>query len=800
VVDTVWLVARGRLRARRAAVVCVLVLVGLVGGLVLATAAGARRTSSSLERFRRWSEAADLELTVGTPTPEQLRTFERVRGVAEVAPLSSFDITLDRIGFIPLAAAMDDRFGREVDRARVVAGRLADPASPDELNIGEGLAQLLHLHAGDRLGARAYSAAQIEAAGTNGDPGAPDGPRLSFRVVGIVRRPLDLGDRGAAGGVVVLTPAFHRKYRDVVGSFSGTILRVRALDAADVPRLTSEARRIFGADPRFGSAPLAIESKGAADTSSVLADALWVFAAVVAAAGIVALAIMVGREVSLWSRENATLVAMGLTRAQLIRSDGPFALLVGLGGALLAVALAVAASPVFPIGVARRADPDVGVHVDGVVLGLGVVAIIVVVGITVLVAAVRATRRAAVDVESGSMRVSRVGAVATDAGLPPSATVGIRAAFEAGRGGRAIPLRSAVFGAVGSIAGIVAVAVFAAGVGTLASTPSRYGWDWTIGAADQTNGPRCGGGADDAAVARVRGASAVSGLCTEQISVENHPSDGWSFTPLRGTIDPTVIAGRAPRRNDEVMLGAATFSALGKHIGDRVVVNGPHGDVRYRIVGQTVFPRMSATSNFQQPMDDGLLFTPTGLARVFTEQGSFYRFELVRVAPGTAPSTVEHRVDAVRGLAGAGGPLVPVEIDRLRQIGWLPVWLAVVLGLLALVAVGHALVTTVRRRRHDLGILKTIGFERRQLRRSVLWQASTLTLVGLVVGVPVGLAVGVVVWQRVAQSLGIATTPTVPTLAILVLVPVALLVVNVIAYFPAHAAARTRAAVALRAE
>jgi len=521
---------------------------------------------------------------------------------------------------------------------------------------------------------------------------------------------------------------------------------------------------------------------------------------VVALAGIVAVAIVVGREVSLANRDDATLAAMGLTRGQLVRSDGPLALIVGLGGALLAVALAVALSPLFPIGVARRADPGVGFHLDGFVLALGAVAVFAVVAVSVLVGSVRATRRATAGAQPASRRVSRLGTLATDAGLPPSASVGIRTALEAGQGGRAIPVRSALMGAVGGVVGIVALAVFSAGVGTLASTPSRYGWEWTIGAPDNTNGVSCGGGADDAALADVRGASAVSGLCTGQIVLDDHPNDGWSFTSLRGKIAPQVVAGRAPRADGEVMLGAATLTTLHKHIGDVVVANGPQGDVRYRIVGRAVFPRLSATSDFQQPIDDGAVFTPTGFARVFNDQGTFYRFALLRVAPGTAVTAVEQRVDALPGMGRASGPLVPVEVDRLRKIGWLPVALGFVLGALALIAVGHALVTTVRRRRHELGIFKTIGFDRRQVRSTVAWQASTLAAVGLAVGVPVGLVVGVVVWRRVAESMGIVTTATLPPIAIAVLVPVALLLVNAIAFYPARAAARTRAAVALRTE
>ena len=50
---------------------------------------------------------------------------------------------------------------------------------------------------------------------------------MHLRVVGIVRRPLDLGDRGASGGVLILMPAFNRAYGNRIGSWSGAVLRVR---------------------------------------------------------------------------------------------------------------------------------------------------------------------------------------------------------------------------------------------------------------------------------------------------------------------------------------------------------------------------------------------------------------------------------------------------------------------------------------------------------------------------------------------------------------------------------------------
>ena len=135
----------------------------------------------------------------------------------------------------------------------------------------------------------------------------------------------------------------------------------------------------------------------------------------------------------------------------------------------------------------------------------------------------------------------------------------------------------------------------------------------------------------------------------------------------------------------------------------------------------------------------------------------------------------------------------------MQQIRWFPAALAALLGGLALVAVGHALVTTVRRRRRELAVLKTLGFNRRQVRLSIAWQATTLAVVGLLVGIPLGVLVGTVAWRLVANGLGVAPIAVLPG-AVALLIPAVILPVNLVAYFPARAAARTRPAVALQTE
>ena len=108
--------------------------------------------------------------------------------------------------------------------------------------------------------------------------------------------------------------------------------------------------------------------------------------------------------------------------------------------------------------------------------------------------------------------------------------------------------------------------------------------------------------------------------------------------------------------------------------------------------------------------------------------------------------------------------------------------------------------TGIRRRRRDLAILKTLGFVRGQIRGAVAWQATTLTAFALVIGLPVGIGVGRWSWGLFADQLGVFPTPVVPLFPILMAVPSALLLANLIAVLPSRSAARTHPALLLRNE
>lgn len=224
-------------------------------------------------------------------------------------------------------------------------------------------------------------------------------------------------------------------------------------------------------------------------------------------------------------------------------------------------------------------------------------------------------------------------------------------------------------------------------------------------------------------------------------------------------------------------------------------VAGPEATRDLEIVGQVVLPPIG----YGQPLADGAVLTGEG-NEPFFDLNNYYRYFVARYAPDADRAAVHQAIEDNPDLLRRPAGTIPADLDHLRQVNWVPVTLAALLAVLSLLAVGHALVSSVRRRRGELALLKTFGFSRRQVRASVAWQATALALVGLGLGVPFGLALGNVVWRTVAEDVGIATVTTVPVIALVLMVPAALLAVVLVAFLPARSAARTIPAVALRSD
>jgi ABC-type lipoprotein release transport system permease subunit len=133
-------------------------------------------------------------------------------------------------------------------------------------------------------------------------------------------------------------------------------------------------------------------------------------------------------------------------------------------------------------------------------------------------------------------------------------------------------------------------------------------------------------------------------------------------------------------------------------------------------------------------------------------------------------------------------------------MGTIPVVLGLGLATGAMVALSLTLIASVRRRRHDLALLKTLGFKRRQLAAAVAWQASVTVAIGTIVGIPIGIVVGRALWDAFADQIDVVAQPFVPALAITAIGLGALVLANLVAAVPGRVAARTPTALLLRAD
>jgi hypothetical protein len=376
--------------------------------------------------------------------------------------------------------------------------------------------------------------------------------------------------------------------------------------------------------------------------------------------------------------------------------------------------------------------------------------------------------------------------------MAPSMTNGVRMAIESDR--QVAPIRPALVGAVIGTLALTSALLFGAGVRHLVATPPLYGADWDFSVADVTANTPCGG--SDYGLRTDPGIAALAELCAQNVLLDGRPVGAIAYTQLRGApIEPVVVSGRAPEAPDEVALGATTLHALQKRVGDTVAAAGRTARVQYRVVGTAVFPSLGQP----QPLADGAAFTGAGYSPLF-DQNLFTRTFVGRLAPGTDRSAIQHRIVDTPQLAAPIGPALPTEVGRLDQIGWLPVTLAALVVSLALLAVGHALVTGVRRQRRELAILRTLGFTRGQVRATVAWQATTLAAAGVAIGIPIGVIGGKLLWRRVAGGLGVSSQSPLPFAAMLLTVAAVIALINLVAVLPARAAARMQAAAALRSE
>ena len=87
--------------------------------------------------------------------------------------------------------------------------------------------------------------------------------------------------------------------------------------------------------------------------------------------------------------------------------------------------------------------------------------------------------------------------------------------------------------------------------------------------------------------------------------------------------------------------------------------------------------------------------------------------------------------------------------------------LGALLAFLAAATLAHTLLSSVRRRRHELAVLEALGFVRRQVWFTLMWETTTLVSLALLIGLPLGALIGRFAWGVFAVRLGAVSEPQV---------------------------------------
>jgi hypothetical protein len=807
-----WFWARRELATRWKAVVVLGLLAGIAGGVSLAAIAGARRTDAAFPRYKESTGAPDA-LVFGTQVGAHRVDYGPVKRLPEVADAGEFalaGIFVGDIGHGALGALApaDSHLYRTLSRPLLEAGRLPDPHRIDEIVVNRNAAAKYHLHVGERVTVVTSS----DLAAFDGTAPAAGGPTVKARIVGIGDSTMDqvfLADEpgffpsGALlerygslitsrgdGGEKVADGRIAMATNLVVRLKPGTDLAKFHRDVAAVLHLVNDQGRVVPASD-VPIRDLAEDDKRIQHATDLERVGLLLFALVAALASLVLVGQAIARAVYGMAEHVPTVRALGMVRWEIVRSllipYGPVALL----GALVSIGTAVALSPLFPVGLAGRIDPDKGVHLDALVLVPGALVVGIAVALAAGIAAWRASAPKRPVVHHRTSAVAR-GARAV---LPLPVGLGAGLAVDRGRGPRSLPTRPAIIGAIAAVTGVVGCFGLLHGIDDALSNPARSGQVWNVGAYPASIRQF---GRIRTTLLHDRAAAAAGILERAPMTVAGVGIPVYAATTIKGSRPFPVIEGRAPRRAREIALGPATARALHRGVGQTIRLrSGHHPAITMTVTGKVLLPQDPHSS-----FDQGALVTPSGMTGLWRQPAmDRYQQEDVTVVayypahPAAAIRTL-HRATG----ADAGGVTMPQDVLNLRNVRPLPRALSLFLVLLGVAALGHALVTAVRRRRGELAVLRAMGFTPRQTATTILAQAATVAVVGLVIGIPLGIVLGRLSWEWVADATPLVFSPPVAVAVILVAIPVTVVVANLLAAAPARHAARTRPAGVLRTE
>ncbi len=220
-----------------------------------------------------------------------------------------------------------------------------------------------------------------------------------------------------------------------------------------------------------------------------------------------------------------------------------------------------------------------------------------------------------------------------------------------------------------------------------------------------------------------------------------------------------IAEGRMPRRADEALAGWGLLRNGAVRIGDTVDVDVPDGTFIVTVTGR--HGDLDRSGNV-------IVISPEAYATVADPGRITWR---VSAAGSITTPELAGRIEAAFG----GAALVQPATQAAGELRPFQTVLAVLVALIALVAAANlaaTLLATTQERRREMGVIRSLGFSPRELRRQAAASGLALGAIGMVIGVPGGLIASDLIVESAADEIGLGPDLLTPALLVPALIAV----------------------------
>lgn len=835
------------------------VLFGLSGGLATAAAVMATDVENAYDRVTSATDGFDAMVGTEGPVDTLVAELRQVEGIEDAATGTFFEVAAFTTGAAPralgpqpddpcytgagdVAATQDTQGWRGRAPQMALAGGRFPRADAREAVLPTITARRLGLRVGDR----------IEFTGDCSHEGKQFERPIEVRISGLGTSVLDGPAVGANFSLenLLISPRLAEELVDL-GAEPGPYTMVWLDDGV---RPSSLRGLPEGSVVPFDMVELREAVRGDLRPD---AAALRVFAAIVALSALVILGPMLGRLMRASNADAPTLRSLGMSRGGLVAIGAVRGTAVGLVAAIVTAAATIGFATRLPLGAARQFAGAIPFSSGAIRAGAGALIVgALAIAITGTVAWVSVRRQGSTDTPTRDGRVRRISSVLA---LPPEWAAGVRFALQPGSLDDPTPVRSGLTAAALAVAAVVGVITFSSSLDHLRHTPRLYGANWDVFTiAEDADALATTLEADPEVEALARGTF----FPPQSSTLGDDGAEVWlmSFEAGPGRATPTVISGRAPEADHEVMLARNLSDTTGADIGDTVDLHLP--TTESMLAAFLEVPWDGPTERVTELDVVGIGVLPIGDGRIGI--GASLTFDglesavgpttspaLVRIVAGASPevlaSALQEDTDTLVTAADvaamsdaevlsrlvepheaqivvfdAGGPeeaarkavaasggslseadfadeLTPERVVNLdlSQASRIPDTFSGLMAVVAIAVVSVLVASGGRQRRQELATLRAVGFGTRHVRRALAAQALTTVLAASVL-VPVGVALGRITWVNYATGLGVAPEAWVSPLGIAAAIGSLLVMALTVALVAARFNARRSLATMLR--